>query len=150
GLDPATFTADFETFVERVHPDDRAMVEATVERALATGERLRMQERIVRPNGEVRHLSSWGEVVHDGEGRPVRLRGICHDLTEQRRQRDRADALHRANDALTRTLDLEAVLGVLLDALRDFVPYTTATVLLTGDGGALALAARRGHDAGGA
>src|SRR5262249_12700945 len=48
----------------------------------------------------------------------------------ERRQRERAEALRGANEKLTRTLDLEEVLGVLLDSMTGFVPYTSAGVLL--------------------
>jgi PAS domain S-box-containing protein len=146
GLDPAEFEATFETFAERLHPDDREEVVATIQRALAEGKPWRMQERIVRPSGETRHLSTWGEVVRDEQGRPARLVGICHDVTEQRRQRERAEGLRAANDALTRTLDLEEVLGVLLDSLARFVTYTSANVLLSGEDGQLAVGALRGYD----
>jgi PAS domain S-box-containing protein len=146
GLDPATFTASFETFVANIHPDDRARVTATIQHAVETGERFAMQERIVRPSGEIRHLSSWGEVVRDAHGRPVRLVGICHDVTIERRRRERADALHRAMDALAQSLDLDAVLGVLIDALAGSVPSTSAAVLLCDDAGVLAVGAARGHD----
>jgi PAS domain S-box-containing protein len=92
GLEPDAFTATFETFVERLHPDDRERVVATIQRTLAQGEPWSMQERIVRPTGEVRHLSTWGEVERDEEGRPTRLLGICDDVTElvlQRKQLER-------------------------------------------------------------
>ena len=74
------------------------------------------------------------------------------DITErkwveeaERRQRERVDALRTANDALTRTLDLEEVLGVLLDSLTPFVPYTSARVLLS-DGSQLVVGAERGDE----
>jgi PAS domain S-box-containing protein len=85
GLDPAEFAATFETFVERLHPDDRDRVAETIQNTVAEGESWKLQERIVRPTGEVRHLTTWGEVLRDGEGRPVRLVGICHDVTETER-----------------------------------------------------------------
>ena len=74
------------------------------------------------------------------------------DITERKRveeveqrQRKRAEALRTANDELTRTLDLEEVLGVLLDLLTPFVPYTSASVLLS-DGSDLAVGALRGYE----
>jgi len=146
GLEPAEFAATFETFVERLHPDDREVVVETIERSVAKGESFRMQERILRPTGEIRYLSTWGEVVRDDLGRPARLLGICHDVTEQRRRRERGEVLRVANDALTRTLDLEEVLGVLLDSLTRFVPYTSASVLLLSDESQLVLGALRGHE----
>ena len=42
-----------------------------------------MIERIVRPDGEVRYLSSNGQVIMDGDGTPVRMRGACVDITER-------------------------------------------------------------------
>ena len=42
-----------------------------------------MIERIVRPDGEVRYLSSNGEVIMDADGTPVRMRGTCVDITER-------------------------------------------------------------------
>jgi signal transduction histidine kinase len=56
-----------------------------------------MQERIVRPSGEVRYLSSWGEAVSDAQGRPVRLLGICQDVTTQRQQEEE---VRRLNETL--------------------------------------------------
>ena len=103
-----------------------------------------MQERIVRPSGELRYLESWGEVTAGDDGRPVRLLGICHDVTEQRRRRERAEALRDANDALTRTLDLEEVFGILLDSLAGFVRYAKGIVLLRNDESQLELGAMRG------
>jgi PAS domain S-box-containing protein len=62
----------------------------------------------------------------------------------EQRQRERAEALRAANEALTRTLDLEQVLGVLLDSLTSFVSYTSASILL-GNATQLTLGAQRGH-----
>ena len=42
-----------------------------------------MTERIVRPDGEVRYLSSNGQVVIDETGTPVRMRGTCIDITDR-------------------------------------------------------------------
>ena len=83
GLEPETFAATFDTFVERLHPEDRERVVETIERTLADGEPWSLRERIVRPSGEIRHLTTWGQVVRDETGRPTRLLGICHDVTEQ-------------------------------------------------------------------
>ena len=146
GLDPASFEATFEAFVERIHPDDRAAVTGTIRGAVESGQPFRMQERIIRPTGELRYLESWGEVSHDDAGRPIRLLGICHDVTEDRRQRERTEALRDANDAFTRTLDLEQVLGVLLDSLTSFVHYTKGIVLLLTDDSKLVVGASRGYD----
>jgi PAS domain S-box-containing protein len=97
GLDPQSFGATFDAFVAQVHPDDQALVVDTIQQAIAAGGPFQMQERIVRPSGEVRYLSSWGEVVRDAQGRPVRLLGICQDVTTQRQQEEE---VRRLNETL--------------------------------------------------
>ena len=93
GLDPSQFRASFEGYIERVHPDDRDRVQATIGRALADHRPFVFQERIVRPDGEVRQLESQGEVVLDHDGAVTKMIGVCHDITE------RAAALEAAREA---------------------------------------------------
>lgn len=85
GLDDLT-TATYEIFLARVHPDDRPRVDATVRACLETGVPFDFEERIVRPDGEVREVRSRGELVRDpATGRPLRMIGACQDVTEARR-----------------------------------------------------------------
>ena len=81
------FTPSYEAFVECLHPGDREHVEELIQSALRMAAPLEFEHRIVRPDGQVRTLHCRGEVVCEG-GRPVRLFGICQDVTERRRIQD--------------------------------------------------------------
>ncbi|HEX2895037.1 MAG TPA: response regulator [Marmoricola sp.] len=83
GYEPQSFNASYERFLGNIHPDDRERIQAIHERAYTTGEPYQMIERIVRPDGEVRYLSSNGEVIRGSDGVPVRMRGTCIDVTER-------------------------------------------------------------------
>jgi signal transduction histidine kinase len=78
-----------------VHPDDREKIIGVHQQALATISPYEMEERIVWPDGQVRTLASWGEVVADADGTPARMVGICWDITEQKAQ---AEALQRSSE----------------------------------------------------
>jgi PAS domain S-box-containing protein len=95
GVDPARFRPSFENYLERIHPDDRAGAAATVARALMDDRPFSMDERIVRPDGEVRQLRTHGEVVRDEAGRPIKMVGACIDVTEQRASEAALRALSR-------------------------------------------------------
>jgi len=83
GHEPQSFNASYEKFLELIHPDDRTRISAIHQSAYATGEPYQMIERIVRPDGEVRYLSSNGQVLFDATGSPVRMRGTCIDITDR-------------------------------------------------------------------
>ncbi len=83
GHEPQSFQPSYEKFLSLIHPDDRDRISALHQNAYATGEPFQMIERIVRPDGEVRFLSSNGEVIMDGSSTPVRMRGTCIDITER-------------------------------------------------------------------
>jgi PAS domain S-box-containing protein len=83
GYEPQSFNASYERFLSNIHPEDRERIQALHQRAYATGEPYQMIERIVRPDGTVRYLSSNGEVIMGAEGTPVRMRGTCIDITER-------------------------------------------------------------------
>lgn len=74
GYEPQAFNASYERFLSLIHPEDRDRIQALHQEAYATGAPYQMIERIVRPDGEVRYLSSNGEVIMDDAGTPVRMR----------------------------------------------------------------------------
>jgi PAS domain S-box-containing protein len=93
GYEPQSFEPAYERFLSLIHPDDRERIRAIHQQAYETGEPYEMLERIVRPDGEVRYLSSNGQVVHDEDGQPVRMRGTCIDITDRvRGERERESA----------------------------------------------------------
>jgi PAS domain S-box-containing protein len=84
GLPPGTFGGTFESFVERIHPDDRASVTETVGKAMKAGADFSLQHRTLWPDGTVRWLSGAGR-IHLGEhGEPLRGVGISQDVTDRR------------------------------------------------------------------
>jgi len=83
GYEPQSFNASYERFLANIHPDDRERIQGVHQQAYATGEPYHMIERIVRPNGDLRYLSSNGEVIMDETGTPIRMRGTCIDITER-------------------------------------------------------------------
>src|SRR5206468_3980645 len=80
---------NMQSFRSRVHPDDRAMVNAAAAQALATGSDYETEYRVVRPNGEVLWLNGRGRVEFDPEARPVRMRGVSIDITGRKRAEEK-------------------------------------------------------------
>ncbi len=82
GHEPQSFNASYERFISHIHPDDRDRITAIHQQAYASGEPYQMIERVQRPDGETRYLSSNGQVVLGDDGAPVRMRGTCIDITD--------------------------------------------------------------------
>jgi PAS domain S-box-containing protein len=82
GLNKNEFKATFEGYQELLHPDDRKRVSEIIRNALQTKKEVIFEERIIRSNGEMRYLKSWGFVKIDANGRPIKMIGACLDITE--------------------------------------------------------------------
>jgi PAS domain S-box-containing protein len=101
GLSPDEFEPTFEGYLKRVHPEDRASTKEIIEQAFREGKSFDHEERIVRPDGSVRILRSQGEFVSGKQGVPVKLVGICQDITDRKRTEQQLQA---ANTALAQEL----------------------------------------------
>ena len=83
GLTPQEFPATYESFLEHVHPEDRAELEQRVDAALVGSEDYDLVHRVVRPNGETRHVREHGRVTRAADGAPIRMLGVVRDVTEE-------------------------------------------------------------------
>ena len=84
GFEPQSFEPTYDSFISSVHPDDRGRVSAAVEEARRGPNKFAMEYRVLRPNGETRHVYSQGEVYRDAAGQPVRMAGTTLDITERK------------------------------------------------------------------
>lgn len=110
GLKPEEFGASYEAFMERVHPDDRAMVNTEIQKCLTNHKQFSFDHRLVRPDGKVLVLHAEGQVVVDDSGRPSKMRGTGQDVTEK----------FKANEALeSRTKELENAKIAVINILED-------------------------------
>jgi PAS domain S-box-containing protein len=71
-------------FMQMIHPDDRAKLDAEIARVLAKGGDYEAEFRVVRADGEVRWLVSRGRVLHEDDGRRSRMVGVNFDITERK------------------------------------------------------------------
>ena len=110
GIFADRFGGNFEEFMDFVHAEDRIQVGKNIKAALKSGRPFTHEERIVRPDGSIRHLQSVGEVIRDDSGNTVRMLGVCLDVTE-RKQAERA------------LRDSEKNYQLLLKGVRDYAIY---------------------------
>lgn len=116
GLPPGTFDGTFEAYQRDIHPDDRDRVVATIQATLHGGSH-DLQYRIVLPDGSVRWLEAHGHLVRDAAGRPLRLVGVCTDVTERKlAELERA----RMSEELQRVAEFRRrLLGIVAHDLRN-------------------------------
>ena len=83
--DPSHFHPKRPDFVEFIHPEDRAKVDAAFQASLGKGAPSTVEYRIVMADGRLKVLEEQWRVFHDEQGRPIRLMGTCRDVTDQKR-----------------------------------------------------------------
>jgi PAS domain S-box-containing protein len=85
GVEAPSLEGSLEGHFRRVHPEDRDRVRAWVAQLRERAKGGDTEYRIIRPDGEVRHLFATAEVAVDGAGRVTSLFGTSMDVTERRR-----------------------------------------------------------------
>jgi PAS domain S-box-containing protein len=85
GMEPSEGPIDLARAIDVYHPDDRPIVAAHVSAALRDGTPYAFELRVIRPNGEVRHVLSRGVAELDADGRIVAVFGTFMDITETKR-----------------------------------------------------------------
>jgi PAS domain S-box-containing protein len=117
GLEPGDHEPTLEFLLDRTHPADRARLRRAIAKAAERGVLSPIEMRIVRPDGEVRHIRAGG-AVEAPEGDPPRpLIGIVHDVTARCRAERSIAARAAVSEALSAWESLEPGAERLLGAI---------------------------------
>lgn len=81
---PSSHIPSLEQAMAVYHPDDRERVSAIVDDALNLGKAFEFEARLVRNDGEIRHVVSHGQSEKSPDGIVVDIFGTFQDVTEQR------------------------------------------------------------------
>jgi PAS domain S-box-containing protein len=136
GLPPGTFDGTYAFFERDVHEDDRPRVKAAVCEALRTGNPYWVRYRVVpRDKDEECWIEASGEVIFKN-GAPVRMLGLCHDVTEriklQEELRSRAkqqEALAQLGERALAETDIERLLNDVVSTVALTLPVDFVKVL---------------------
>jgi PAS domain S-box-containing protein len=104
GVSEESFAPTYASTMALVHPEDRAAWGEAFAQALRSGTAFASEFRIVRPDGDVRHLRSLGEVVFDRDGRATSMLWSVLDITEQKHTEGALRDLAAQLTALSRRL----------------------------------------------
>ncbi len=108
GLQPQEFGATYEAFLEAVHPDDRAAVDAAYSGSIREGrDTYEIEHRVVRKStGEILYVLEKCQHFRDKTGKIIRSVGMVHDITERKKAeeeiRKHVEELRAANEELAR------------------------------------------------
>jgi PAS domain S-box-containing protein len=105
GLQPQEFEGSYDDFLEAIHPNDRAAVDAAYTHSLINGSNTyEIEHRVVRRGtGEVRIVHERCEHMRDESGRLIRSVGMVHDITERKRNEEDLRLAKEAAETATRT-----------------------------------------------
>ncbi|HZZ74267.1 MAG TPA: ATP-binding protein, partial [Pirellulales bacterium] len=101
---PADAPFSYDDWLQCVHRDDRAEVEAELARALADNSDFKAEYRNRWPDGSVHWVGMRGRVVQSAPGNAVRMAGVTFDATQRREIEETLKDADRRKDEFLATL----------------------------------------------
>jgi signal transduction histidine kinase len=127
-------TPTVELILQRVHPEDAALVKQTIERASQDGKNFEHEYRLLMPDGSITHVHVVAHALSDEWG-SVEFVGAVMDVTE----RKQAEALRDGESRILEMIARDAPLGEILEKLvrvveAQFAGLLCSVLLLDDDG----------------
>ena len=82
-IDAGIFEASYEAFLNKVHPDDRTLVNEAYQRSVRERATYEITHRVQFPDGRIKHVVERGNTIYAEDGTPLRSRGTVQDISAQ-------------------------------------------------------------------
>ncbi|BBC23874.1 multi-sensor hybrid histidine kinase [Pseudanabaena sp. ABRG5-3] len=84
GLNPYELSSNYQTWRDRVHPEDLEWVEAAFKQALETHSLLDVEYRVIYPDGTVRWVLTKGQGIYNQDGQAEKMIGVMLDISDRK------------------------------------------------------------------
>lgn len=114
---PEQTAPSYTSFLRTVHPDDRALVDATFQESFRTGRPYRIEHRLLLGDGLLKVVLERGRTTLGDDGEPLTTVGTVQDISEQHEIQQRLERIAFV-DPLTRLPNKAAAVRQLARLLR--------------------------------
>jgi PAS domain S-box-containing protein len=130
GFDPDKTKPSFQLFLETVHPEDRLLIERTLDEAVRERSGFDLEFRIALADGSVKHVHGVGRPALGASGEVDRYTGTTVDISERKRGQALFAGEKRLLEMIATGVALEEILNVLCLIIEEYRGGTLASVLL--------------------
>jgi PAS domain S-box-containing protein len=131
GFEPEQVEPTFNLFLERLHPEDRSVVQQTLDNAIRERSDFKIEFRIALPDGSIKYLQEVGRAVVKLPGDVDEFVGTTMDITERKHAEE---ALRDAQADLARVTRL-TTMGELLASIAHEINQPLAAVVTNAEAG---------------
>jgi PAS domain S-box-containing protein len=128
-VDRMEFGGLHDSFLQRVHPEDKVKVLETNKKAIELGEAFDLTYRIVTKTNQVKYIREIGYAMKGDHGNVTGLFGTAQDITEQTQAEQ---ALHQRESCLSAIIENQPGLVWLKDTESRFLAVNRAFALSCG------------------
>jgi signal transduction histidine kinase len=101
-LNPGKFTPSYKLFIEKIHPEDRLVVDSAYTESVRNKFPYQVVHRLLLDNAVIKYVEERGETFYSDSGDPVRSIGTIQDITERKLSEITISRLTEDNQRLAR------------------------------------------------
>lgn len=116
GISKESFGGNFGSWITRVHPEDRAIIQSKAEKTMRTGEGFEAEFRVILPDQSIRFIRALAIIQRSEEGVPLRLVGTNVDITAQK---EFEKVLRRVASVEAKSKEIEQLAYIVSHDLRE-------------------------------
>jgi PAS domain S-box-containing protein len=138
GVPVDKFRGTYQDFLDKVHPEDVAKVEASITSDFDKKSRYKIDYRVVLDDGKINYIEATGVLSRDNAGKAVEMTGICLNMTEKKEfenlLREKEERFRLALEYSPTGMALQGLDGKWLKvnkALCNIIGYSEEELLLT-------------------
>lgn len=128
------FDITLDTFMETVHPDDRAKVSVALAKVLEQNSNYECSYRIIWPDSTLHFIEASGVLSFGPEGERSKMIGICMDVTERKTMERNIREINRRREQIASAIVQHAPVGIVtLDSDLNITDVNSAFATMAGE-----------------